>query len=87
MYLFYVQSFNKLTIPVGIAFYGVLFFIWHIPAISVEFGVCCYMAFNSSLLKMLYPPSQWEQTLNDPKIEKKVLENEGDFLYEKVPIV
>ena len=45
------------------------------------------MAFNSSLLKMLYPPSQWEQTLNDPKIEKKVLENEGDFLYEKIPIV
>ena len=36
---------------------------------------------------MLYPPSKWDQDLNDPRIEKKILENEGDFLYEIVPIV
>ena len=38
--------------PVGISFYGILFLIWHIPTIAVEFGVCCYMGFNQAFFKI-----------------------------------
>ena len=54
---------------------------------AVEFGFNCYMGFNLAISRMILPPSKLQKILEDPKIEKQILNNEGEFLYQHNQIV
>lgn len=66
---------------VGAAFFLPLFYIWHIPSISIQLGLYCYMGFSTGVQNLLYTPDDLNKTMANEAVKKMVLNSEGDFFY------
>jgi hypothetical protein len=66
-------STNQTCGVLGLAFYTVLFFIWHVPSLTVQFSFHWMLGVNKTVFGLLVPMAQFEEDINSKRLEEMLL--------------
>ena len=64
---------NQTCGVLGVGFYVILFLIWHVPSLTVQFSFHWMLGVDSALLSLYVPMNRFEEDINSKKLEEMIL--------------